>query len=178
MTKHTLTYVSIVLLILLSGCAANAPNVANDGSPKYKFEDPDQYVVDSNNYPIYRIESSVYRPPSAMVRGKVINGPKEEILNTDLWRVTHVHNDYYYIFSDEYQARQELLIKKTYSWNVPVKYYFYHLLIDKAGKVVGWISFKNKELVLLRSERRIVFDPNYWRNPEWEKLPSFKVLKE
>ena len=168
-------YLFVTLLAFLSGCAAPVPDVSKN-SFHYKFEDPEQYAVDSKNYPSYRIESSVYRPPSDMVRGKVINEPKEEILNTDIWKVTHVYKDYYYIFSDEYQARQEQLIKKSYSWNVNEDYYFYHLPIDNAGKVIGgWVSFKNKRY--LGSCCKIVFDPSYWRNPEWDKQPSFKIIK-
>ena len=175
----TLTFASliIVLVVFISSCTTASSNGLNENLPKYKFEDPEQYAVNSNNYPTYRVETSVYRPPSDMVRGKVISEPKEEIRNTDIWRVTHVYHDYFYIFSDEYQARQEQLIKKTYSWNVIADYYLYHLPIDKTGKVVGgWVSFKNKKNVFLSSERRIVFDPIYWRNPEWDKQPIFKPV--
>jgi hypothetical protein len=168
----------IALLLALSSCASTTSGGNEEILPKFKFEDPDQYAVDSKNYPTFRVENSIITPPQVMVKGNVINGPKEEIRTNDIWNVTHVHNDYYYIFSEEYQTRQEQLIKKTYSWNVPVNYYFYHLLIDKTGKVVGgWVGFKNRKLVLLPSERRIVFDPSYWRNPEWDKQPSFKATK-
>ena len=177
MSKLAVTSLTIVLVVFMSSCVIASSNGSNENIPKYKFEDPEQYAVNSNNYPTYRIEVSVYRPPSTMVRGEVINGLKEELLNTDVWRVTHVYHDYFYIFSDEYQTRQEQLIKKSSSWNVIADYYFYHLPIDKTGKVVGgWVSFKNKKIVLLPSERRIVFDPNYWRNPEWDMQPSFKPV--
>ena len=169
----------IVFLLTLSGCSMAAPDASREGLQKYKSEDPEQYVVDSKNYPTYRIESSIYRPPSGMVKGNVNYEPKEEIRTTDVWKVTHVYGSYYYIFSDEYQARQEQLIKKSYEWNVPKDYYIYHLTIDKTGKVIGgWVSFKNKKLVLLPSERRIVFDPSYWRNPEWDKQPKFKPIEK
>ncbi len=167
---------SIALLLVLSACAAPTTVGNTEGMPK--FEDPDLYAVDSKNYPTYGIESVIYSPPSVMTRGYASSTPIEEIRSTDLWIVTHVYKGYYYIFSGEYQKRQEQLIKNSYSWNVIAERNFYHILIDKAGKIVGWVIFKNKNVVLLRSERRIVFDSSYWRNPEWDKQPGFKPIEK
>lgn len=57
----------------------------------------------------------------------------------------------------------------------PRYYYLDHLIIENSGKVIGWISFKNPENVLLPSDRRVVMDPEYWKNPEWENLPGFRI---
>lgn len=177
MLNLILSYFFITLLTVLSGCAAPTPDISKDGF-HYKFEDPDQYVVDSKNYPAYRIEKSIYRPPTGLVKGMLINHPDDEMSTADIWRVTHVYNGYYYIFSDEYQKRHMQNIKKS-GLNEFGDRYLYHLPIDTEGHVIGgWVYFKNKKLVLLPSERKIVFDPSYWRNPEWDKQPSFKATKE
>lgn len=178
MSAPAVTRFVIGLLLVLSSCASPVSGGNGEGFPKFKFEDREQYAVDSNNYPTFRIERSIYRPPPSMFKGVGGNTPNEEIRTTDLWRVRYVYGGYYYIFSNEYQKRQEQVFKQT-GTNDIVDYYLYHLPIDKTGKVMGgWVSFKNKKIVLLPSDRRVVFDPNYWRNPEWDKQPRFRPVEK
>lgn len=176
MSMQVVTRYFVILCLALSGCAA--PTNVNKRVGLQRHQDPEQFAVDSKHYPIYRIEESIYRPPPVMLEGNAlsVNAPREEILATDIWKVTYVCNDHYYIFSDDHQTRREKLIKSSSSYNVIADFYLYHLLIDKTGKVIGWVPFKNKKNVVLRGDRGVVFDPEYWRNPEWEKLPSLKPI--
>lgn len=162
----------LILVLMLSACATEMNKQALS---KYTFENPEAYLVDSTDFHSYRIKSPVTTPPLVFVKGTAIREPREGIKTTDVWKVTHVYEGYLYIFSTEYQTRQAELIKRAYSWNVPANYYLDHLIIENSGKVVGWISFKNPENVLLPSDRRVVMDPEYWKNPEWENLPGFRI---
>ena len=162
----------LTLFIGVAGCSAMP---VNNYSSVDKWDNPDLYEVDSSAYPTFRISKSVFDPPHGMVKGRLDMEPTSEILTDDVWHVTHNYGEYRYIFSMQYQTRQVNLIKQSYPWmKESSDYYLYHLPIDKYGKVVGgWIPFKNKKQVFLSSERKLVMDPSYWRNPEWEGKPSF-----
>lgn len=166
------TKFSLILVLMLSACATEKDKQVLSG---YTFENPESYSVDSKDFHRYRVTSSIATAPLASVKGTVIREPREGIKTTDVWKVTHVYKGYLYIFSTEYQTRQAELIKRSYSWNVPANYYLDHLIIEDSGKVIGWISFKNSKNVLLPSDRRVVMDPEYWKNPEWENLPGFEI---
>ena len=157
-----------ILYIGIAGCSAMP---ANNYSSVDKWENPDFYQVDSSAYPTYKIGKPIFDPPSIMADGMSYKKPMTEISADDIWYVTHKYREYRYIYSDSYQSRQEQLQKKVLVGSYTS---LYHLPIDKSGKVIGgWVLFKNKKQVLLSSERKLVLDPNYWSNPEWEDKPYF-----
>jgi hypothetical protein len=162
----------LVSVLMLSACATEKDKHVLS---KYTFKNPESYRVDSKDFHSYRIVSSVATTPLVSVKGTVIREPREGIKATDVWKVTHIYEGYLYIFSDQYQTRQAELIKSADSWNVPANYYLDHLIIQDSGKVIGWVSFKNPKIVLLPSDQRVVMDPEYWKNPEWENFPKFGI---
>jgi hypothetical protein len=162
----------LILVLMLSACATEKDK---QGLSKYTFENPESYLVDAKDFHRYRVTYSIATPPLVSVKGTVIQEPRAGIKTTDVWKVTHVYQGYLYIFSTEYRTRQAELIKRSYSWSVPANYYLDHLIIEDSGKVIGWISFKNPENVLLPADRRVVMDPEYWKNPQWESLPRFGI---
>lgn len=162
----------LILLLMLSACATEKDKQVIS---KFIFENSEAYRVDSKDFSSYRSMSPIATTPLVSVKGTVIHELREGIKTTDIWKVTHAYKGYYYVFSNEYQTRQAELIKRTYTWNVPANYYLDHLIIENSGTVIGWISFKNPKSVLLPSDRAIVMDPEYWKNPEWQDLPKFGI---
>jgi hypothetical protein len=178
-----------VLLYFLPALGGCVPVIPSPGmmvvSPAANLEDPDKYQVDPAGFPTFRIKER-FDPPRWKSGTMESKYPMTIIKTADVWKVTHVVNNLYLIYSDTYNDRQCRLLAQLEPSGIAggrgkdkcYVDYLYHVAISPDGTVRGgWKLLKNPERFIFARDRyrNMQIDPT--QAADWGPQPLFELVR-
>lgn len=155
-------------------------------APPSNIEDPDNYLVDSEIYPVFHAKEK-FDPPKWKVGSGESKFPMVAIEPIDIWKVTRVVGEMYLIHSDTYNERQCRYLMEiapdgsaggfVSRWGRSRRChadYLYHIPIMPNGTVRGgWKLLYNPERFLSSRDRYINLQIDPITADDWGSQPLF-----
>lgn len=180
----------LAALFAITGCM---PVILPPGmvraAPPSNIEDPDKYLVDSANYPTFRVKKR-FDPPKRKVGAVESEFAMVTIEPSDVWKVTHLVGETYLIYSDAYNDRQcrylASIAPSGYAGGFVSRWggstcqasHLYQIAITPDGTVKGgWKLLYNPKRFLLRRDRYINMQVDPSQAADWSSQPLFATSK-
>lgn len=149
------------------------------------YENPDNYRVNSSEYPSYAAKYN-FSPPKPH-DGKWVSRTNDvKILTTDIWQVTHKIGDTLILFSKSYQDRQcDYLLtlgRNSGAFKSPLgggcnADNLYEIYASPDGRVIGWLLLNNTAPSWSK-ERYTIMAPASRESLGWPKQSLFAPVHQ
>lgn len=177
-------------LLMITGCM---PVILPPGmvraAPPSNIEDPDKYLVDSAEYPTYRAKQR-FDPPKKKIGAVESEFAMVVIEPADIWKVTHLVDKMYLIYSEAYNDRQcrylASIAPSGYAGGFISRWggstcqasNLYHIAISPDGTVRGgWKQLYNPKRFLLPRDRYINMQIDPSQVADWGPQPLFEPVR-
>lgn len=180
----------LAALFVATGCTPVIlpPGMVRASLPS-NIEDPDKYLVNSADYPAFRVRQQ-FDPPKRKVGAVESEFVMVTIEPTDIWKVTHAVGETYLIYSEAYNDRQCRYLARIapsgYAGGFISRWggstcqasHLYHIAITPDGTVRGgWKLLYNPKRFLLARDRYINMQIDPATPANWGPQPLFEPTR-